>query len=220
VSGVSAYKGCPVPDTDADGLNDDIDKCPLVAGTSKYMGCPVPDSDNDGINDENDKCPQIKGVARYKGCPVPDADKDGVNDEEDKCPNVPGDIDNEGCPKIEEAVIKKVDFTAKSIQFEAGSSDLLVSSKKSLDELASVLMGDKSLKLKIDGHTDNTGNSERNKQLSETRANTVKNYLIKKGVDAARLTAEGFGSDKPLGDNNTAEGRAVNRRTELTVSNH
>ncbi len=220
VPGTSAYQGCPIPDTDADGLNDEQDKCPTVAGSFKYQGCPVPDNDGDGINDDNDKCPDVKGVARYQGCPVPDTDKDGINDEEDKCPTVAGEADNEGCPKIEEAVIKKVNFTAKNIQFDAGSNKLVSASHKSLDELAKLLINDKSLMLKIDGHSDNTGSEERNKQLSSARATAVKDYLVKKGVEGSRITAEGFGAEKPIADNKTAEGRAKNRRTELTVSNH
>lgn len=71
-----------------------------MAGLAKYNGCPVPDTDKDGINDENDKCPNVAGVARYEGCPVPDGDGDGVNDEEDKCPTVAGDAKNAGCPLI------------------------------------------------------------------------------------------------------------------------
>ena len=180
----------------------------------------MPDSDGDGINDDNDKCADVKGVARYQGCPVPDTDKDGVNDEDDKCPNAPGEIDNEGCPKIEEAVIKKVNYTAKNIQFQPGSNKLIASSLKGLNDLAVLMNNDPSLLLKIDGHSDNTGDAARNKDLSEKRANAVKDYLIKKGVAADKLSAEGFGSEKPIADNKTAAGRAQNRRTEMTISNH
>lgn len=63
-----------------------MDKCITVEHIAKYAGCPIPDTDSDGINDENDKCPAVAGVAKYEGCPVPDTDGDGVNDETDKCP--------------------------------------------------------------------------------------------------------------------------------------
>jgi outer membrane protein OmpA-like peptidoglycan-associated protein len=71
-----------------------------VPGLAKYQGCPIPDTDKDGINDEEDKCPQVPGLARYQGCPIPDGDGDGVNDEEDKCPTIPGVPENAGCPVI------------------------------------------------------------------------------------------------------------------------
>jgi len=92
------YKKKPRPDTDKDGVYDDVDKCPTVYGLPRYDGCPIPDTDNDGINDEQDSCKTVPGVAKYHGCPVPDTDKDGVNDEEDSCVNVPGLAQFHGCP--------------------------------------------------------------------------------------------------------------------------
>jgi outer membrane protein OmpA-like peptidoglycan-associated protein len=70
----------------------------------KYKGCPIPDADKDGINDEADKCPTAKGLSRYEGCPIPDTDKDGVNDEEDKCPSIPGIMGNNGCADLQPLV--------------------------------------------------------------------------------------------------------------------
>ena len=220
VAGSAKYNGCPVPDSDGDGLNDEKDKCPNVPGTSKYQGCPVPDTDGDGINDDNDKCIAIKGLARYQGCPVPDSDNDGVNDEEDKCPSVAGTADNMGCPEIKEEVIEKVNYAAKSIQYATGSSKILPSSFKSLDEVVSIMKTDNSLMIDVEGHSDNAGSEERNKQLSSERAESVKNYLISKGIEAKKITAQGFGTEKPIADNNTKAGRAQNRRTEMKLRNH
>ncbi len=86
------------PDTDMDGLYDDVDKCPTVAGLPRYQGCPIPDTDGDGLNDEEDSCVSVAGLQRYHGCPIPDTDKDGVNDEEDSCINVAGLPQFHGCP--------------------------------------------------------------------------------------------------------------------------
>jgi len=86
------------PDTDKDGIYDDVDKCPTVPGLARYQGCPIPDTDGDGINDEEDSCVTVPGLVRYHGCPIPDTDKDGVNDEEDSCINVPGLPQFHGCP--------------------------------------------------------------------------------------------------------------------------
>lgn len=218
VPGVAKYDGCPVPDTDGDGINDENDKCPTVKGLAKYQGCPVPDTDKDGINDEEDKCPTVPGVARYQGCPVPDTDKDGINDEEDKCPTVPGVKENNGCPVIKEEVVKKVSASAKNIFFATGSDKLLSKSFKPLNDVAAILKEDAALKLDISGHTDNTGSDKVNNPLSQKRANAVHTYLVNKaGIDASRMSAEGFGSSKPVADNKTAKGRAQNRRVEMKL---
>lgn len=92
------YKKKIKPDTDKDGVYDDVDKCPTVAGLPRYHGCPIPDTDGDGINDEEDSCVNVPGLARYHGCPIPDTDGDGINDEEDSCINTPGLPQFHGCP--------------------------------------------------------------------------------------------------------------------------
>jgi outer membrane protein OmpA-like peptidoglycan-associated protein len=92
------YKKKIKPDTDKDGIYDDMDKCPTVAGLKRYQGCPIPDTDGDGINDEQDSCKTVAGLSRYNGCPIPDTDGDGVNDEEDSCKTVAGLPQFHGCP--------------------------------------------------------------------------------------------------------------------------
>jgi len=217
VPGLASLMGCP--DRDGDGIADGDDKCPDVAGLAKYEGCPIPDTDADGINDEDDKCPTVKGFARYQGCPIPDTDGDGVNDEEDKCPNRPGPASNMGCPVIAKEVIDKVNFAARNVFFATGSYKLLPKSFKSLNEVANLMKADESLMVDIDGHTDEVGTDESNQVLSDNRAGAVKEYLIKQGVEEARLKSAGFGEAKPVADNKTAAGRAKNRRTEMTVRN-
>jgi outer membrane protein OmpA-like peptidoglycan-associated protein len=207
----------PPVDTDKDGINDDIDKCPTVPGLPKYEGCPIPDTDKDGINDEEDKCPNVPGLARYQGCPVPDTDKDGINDEDDKCPTEAGPASNQGCP-VSEEVIKKVNYAAENILFATNKYVLLSKSFKGLDEVAQILNDDPQLKISIEGHTDNVGKDAFNQKLSENRANAVKNYLVKKGVDASRITVTGFGETVPVADNKTAAGRKQNRRVEMKLS--
>ena len=218
VFGLASLQGCP--DRDGDGIADIDDKCPDVAGIAKYDGCPIPDTDGDGINDEEDKCPTVPGLARYQGCPIPDTDGDGVNDEEDKCPTRPGPVSNQGCPVIAKEVIEKINFAAKNVFYATGSFKLLPKSFKSLDEVARLMKEDASLMLDIDGHTDSQGSDASNQILSEKRANSVKEYLEKKGVESSRLKATGYGEEKPIADNKTAAGRAKNRRTEMTVRNY
>lgn len=218
VFGLARYKGCPIPDTDKDGVNDEQDKCPTVAGLPKYEGCPVPDTDKDGVNDEEDKCPTVAGVARYQGCPVPDTDKDGVNDEEDKCPTVAGTRAANGCPEVTQEMVQKMEYAAKRIFFVTGSAKLSSKSNAALAEVVKILTDDPNVKLTIEGHTDNVGKADFNKTLSDKRANAVKTYLVDKGVDESRLTAEGFGLEKPVASNKTAAGRAQNRRVELKLN--
>jgi outer membrane protein OmpA-like peptidoglycan-associated protein len=217
VPGLVKYEGCPVPDTDNDGINDENDKCPAVPGMAKYEGCPIPDSDGDSINDEEDKCPSLPGLARYKGCPVPDTDGDGLNDEEDKCITEPGTRENNGCPEIKQEVIKQVEFAAKKIQFEFGKAELTKESFEVLDEVADLLSNQPNLKLLIEGHTSSDGGFAANMKLSEERANSVKKYLVSKGVDESRLEAKGFGPTKPLNEGKTRDEKILNRRVEMTL---
>ncbi|NML22038.1 OmpA family protein [Pseudoflavitalea sp. G-6-1-2] len=214
--GLAQFNGCP--DTDGDGVADKDDKCPNVAGLARYNGCPIPDTDGDGVNDEEDKCPSVAGVARYNGCPIPDTDGDGVNDEEDKCPNLPGVKENNGCPVVKEEVVKRVNVAAGNIFFSTGTAKLLAKSNKGLDQVAAEMKKDADLKLSIEGHTDNTGSPKVNQPLSEKRAQAVLAYLKSKGVEENRITATGFGSDKPVADNKTAKGRTLNRRVELKLN--
>jgi len=218
VPGLAKYDGCPIPDTDKDGINDEVDKCPTVPGLARYQGCPIPDTDKDGINDEDDKCPTVAGLARYQGCPIPDTDGDGVNDEEDRCITIPGPKDNYGCPVIPEEVKKRVDIAAKNILFVTGSAKLQKSSFKGLDDVAKIMNENPGMSLAIDGHTDNVGKEDYNQTLSENRANSVKTYLVSKGVDESRITATGHGEMVPIADNKTAAGRQKNRRSEMTLS--
>ncbi|MBC7889442.1 MAG: OmpA family protein [Ferruginibacter sp.] len=218
IPGIASLQGCA--DKDGDGIADGDDKCPAVAGLARYQGCPVPDRDKDGINDENDKCVDVPGVARYQGCPVPDTDKDGVNDEEDKCPAEAGPATNYGCPVIETVVVEKVNKAAQNIFFATGSAKLLAKSNASLNNVVSILNENPGYKVDIDGHTDITGSPEKNQVLSEARANSVKTYLVSKGIAESRLIATGYGIDKPIADNKTAAGRSKNRRVEMKLRNY
>ena len=159
------------------------------------------------------------GVARYNGCPVPDTDKDGINDEEDKCPTVAGVKENNGCPPIKKEIVEKVKFAARRIQFEEGKSNLLPASLTVLDEVVIVLKQNPELKVFIEGHTSNNADYDQNMKLSRERANKVKEYFIKKGIDPDRLQATGYGPNKPLNNGKTAAEQALNRRVELKLSN-
>ncbi|MBK7558896.1 MAG: OmpA family protein [Chitinophagaceae bacterium] len=218
VYGLASLGGCP--DRDGDGIADIDDKCPDIPGVVRYQGCPVPDTDKDGINDETDKCPTVPGLARYQGCPIPDTDGDGVNDEEDKCINEKGPASNFGCPIISEEIIKRVKIAAQNIFFETAKSTLLAKSFPKLNDVVSILKDNPSFKLQIDGHTDFVGNDEYNQTLSEQRAAAVRAFFVSKGIDESRLSSAGYGESRPVADNNTAAGKALNRRVEMTLRNY
>lgn len=215
--GTTALLGCPVPDTDKDGVPDSEDECREVAGLAKYKGCPAPDTDGDGIDDENDKCPEVAGIQKYQGCPVPDTDGDGIDDENDKCPLKPGVKENNGCPLIAKDMVDEINKAAKYILFDVNSDNIKSSSFEALDKLADILSADPEMHLEIEGHTDNTGAIRLNQILSGRRALAIKTYLVNKGIAADRLTASGFGSERPIASNNTEAGRAKNRRVEFKV---
>jgi len=206
---------------DKDGVPDDQDLCPLLPGTLAWHGCPVPDADHDGINDEHDSCPTIPGVGRYNGCPVPDRDGDGVNDEEDRCPDSAGTVANHGCPEnkeIRKETREKINYIARNILFTTASDHLMDSSYLALDVLAALMKDHPEWHLTIEGHTDNQGKADKNLLLSKQRATAVRDYLVKKGIPENQLTAGGLGQEHPIADNNTAAGRATNRRVELKLS--
>lgn len=222
VWGPAENNGCPYQDKDGDGVLDKDDKCPTVAGTKENGGCPG-DSDKDGVADNVDKCPNVAGLPRYSGCPIPDTDGDGLNDELDKCPNVKGVKENNGCPEvkteIKQEIVEKVNYAAKRIQFKFAQAEISPESFKTLNEVVTILKDNSELKLTIEGHTSADGIYEQNMKLSSARAEKVKEYLISKGISAARLTAIGYGPTKLLNPGKTEAEKAQNRRVELKLSN-
>lgn len=210
--------GCPA-DSDGDGVPDYLDKCPdTSAGVAvNATGCPL-DSDGDGVADYLDKCPGTpKGVkVDASGCPL-DRDGDGVPDYLDKCPDVPGIAANKGCPEVKAATKKVFAQALQGIQFESGKDVIKKSSNTILNEVVKVMKENPSYNLDINGHTDSQGVAAKNLDLSQKRAEAVKTYLTKNGVEASRLNAKGFGQTMPVADNATAAGRAKNRRVEFKV---
>ncbi len=211
--------GCP-KDSDGDGVLDAADKCPNTpAGTAvDATGC-APDSDHDGVVDTADKCPNTPAGTSVDatGCAV-DSDNDGVINATDKCPDTPAGtkVDAVGCPALFGGGASLV---LQGVNFETGKAVLLPESQAILDRVATSLVDNPTVTVEVGGHTDNTGRKAANVRLSQARASTVRDYLISKGVDGARITAKGYGPDQPVADNTTVAGRAANRRVELTKTN-
>ena len=143
-----------------------------------------------------------------------DSDRDGVADGADRCPGTPAGtmVDSRGCPMTE-------GFVLKGVNFKTDSAELTESSKAVLDNVAATLdaPNNKSIAVQIGGHTDASGSAAYNMMLSQQRAESVRQYLIGKGVDADRLKAEGFGPAQPVAPNETEKGKAENRRVEFRI---
>jgi outer membrane protein OmpA-like peptidoglycan-associated protein len=109
-------------------------------------------------------------------------------------------------------------FVFDDLNFDFGTSEPTTTSRATIDNLAVILRAYPSATIVLVGHTDNTGDSGANQQLSLARANAVKALLVRDGVADARIATQGLGADQPLASNDTDEGRALNRRTELVVT--
>ncbi|PZR18653.1 MAG: cell envelope biogenesis protein OmpA [Archangium gephyra] len=225
VAGVKDNGGCPDVDTDNDGVVDRVDACVEQAEDRDDFqdedGCPEFDNDADGVPDESDACATVPGIAQERGCPAKDTDADGVADHEDNCGNEAGTQENHGCPANKKQLVvitpEKLQILER-VYFDNGKASIAKKSNALLDNLAQVLASHAELKLvQIEGHTDNVGKPEKNKTLSQQRADAVREYLVKKGVAAERLRAVGFGDEKPLQPNDTPAGREANRRVEFTL---
>lgn len=184
-----------------------------------FTGVSIPDSDGDGLLDDVDNCPKEFGLLANGGCPVKDSDGDGIFDDRDECPFIKGVAENKGCPKIEKEEQEIINTAFNNLEFEYAKAAILASSYKSLDALASLLIAHKQeWKLQISGHTDSVGKEEDNQTLSKERAEAVKKYLINKGVASEKIETMYLGSTKPLASNETEEGRQKNRRVELKIT--
>jgi len=212
----------PESDSDGDGIVDSQDKCPNEAedkdGFQDADGC-IDDNDGDGVADGDDECPSEAGLPALAGCP--DSDSDGIADIKDKCPQEPetrnGFEDDDGCPDVIPEAVKKFTGRIEGIKFKTGSDLILKESFPLLNRAADVLIAYLSVRMEISGHTDDTGKREMNIDLSRRRAESVRTYLVGKGIAADRLTAVGFGPDKPLVENKSKKGRSENRRVEFQL---
>lgn len=171
------------------------------------------DSDGDGIIDERDACPNSPAGARVdsRGCEL-DSDGDGVVDSRDRCPGTArgAKVDAAGCLVAQTIVLK-------GVIFRTNSAELAGDSVRILDEAARTLRDNPGLKVEVAGHTDDRGAAAYNASLSQRRAESVRSYLIGQGVAANRLSAKGYGEAEPIDTNQTAAGRANNRRVELRI---
>lgn len=214
-------RGCPL-DGDGDGVHDGADRCPNTpVGTDvDSSGCPL-DSDGDGVPDRGDRCPNTPAGTTVddSGCPV-DSDNDGVPDARDRCPNTPPDaeVDETGCTRIE-AGLEAGRLVLHNIYFDHDRANIRTESRPVLNELGQALVQRPNFRIEIQGHTDSSGPEAYNQQLSERRAQSVRDYLIANfpNLDPGMFVVQGYGEARPIASNRTAEGRQENRRVEFVV---
>jgi outer membrane protein OmpA-like peptidoglycan-associated protein len=198
----------------------------LIGGVRYAVGAPdrrrFDDDDHDDIINEHDKCPNepedYDGFQDADGCPDPDNDQDGIPDDRDECPDdaAPGSPD--GCPRGTVVVREgKVHLFGK-ILFETGSSRIHHRSDALLDDIAQALKEHPELaQVRVEGNTDNVGDAAMNQRLSEQRAVSVKEALVRRGIPSGRLETRGYGETKPIAPNRSPAGRARNRRVEFVI---
>jgi outer membrane protein OmpA-like peptidoglycan-associated protein len=225
VNGFEDADGCPdeMPDSDGDGMPDDVDGCKDkpedIDGFEDADGCPDTDNDADGLLDAADGCPDQSGPVENNGCPDTDRDGDGVVDRLDNCPDEAGSADNQGCVKKQLVVIQGSSLQIlDTVYFRTNKAKIRTKSYKLLNNVAAVLQVHPELtKIEVAGHTDDDGKDSFNQWLSEQRAQSVVDYLIKQGVAADRLVAVGYGETQPAVEGNSNKARKANRRVEFKV---
>lgn len=227
-NGFEDEDGCPDdPDTDGDGRADSVDACPLepedADGYLDEDGCPEPDNDLDTILDATDQCPleaeDPDGYEDHDGCPEPDNDRDEVLDGVDECPLTPGEKTGSplGCPR-KPALVVVTDCEVKitqQIHFQTAKAVIQKDSFPILDAVVDVLTKNSSIRLEIQGHTDDKGSDAYNKKLSHQRAEAVRKYLVSHGVEPGRLEFHGYGEERPLVANDSDANRSLNRRVQF-----
>ena len=224
-----ARPGCPLGDKDGDGVLDPDDLCPIEPAGKvpdpNRKGCPDKDSDSDGVFDSQDQCKDVHAGLMpdpmRAGCPSPDRDGDSIADPVDACPDKKGapssDPKRNGCPGL--VVVESGQIVIlKQVFFATNKDTILKLSYPVLDAVSTALKAFPHIKkVRVEGHTDNQGKADYNTDLSDRRAKSVMAYLIVKGVEATRLDAKGYGPSKPIADNKTVKGRALNRRVDFLI---
>jgi outer membrane protein OmpA-like peptidoglycan-associated protein len=233
--GLVQYNGCP--DTDGDSIIDKVDECPTVYGIAELKGCPAAELTYFNVETQVEKVKLGSGVYSYGNAVETKTAKfklEGYNSDTAKtvfvtAPNLRGKNAYREADgyfrfakeaeviilKEEEKQVMKKAF--ENLEFKSTKDIILSSSYAGMNELAELMATNPSWKLRITGHTDNVGNAASNMDLSKRRSESVKKYLVSKGISADRFEVLYFGAEKPIAPNDTPEGRARNRRVEMLL---
>jgi outer membrane protein OmpA-like peptidoglycan-associated protein len=225
---------CPNVPENANGWRDE-DGCPdgqpdpAEASFLAAQREPAGDADGDGIDDDRDACAMLKedmdAFEDLDGCPDDDNDRDGVADAGDQClleaEVINGNKDDDGCPdagKVSVEVRGAKIVILSSVYFASGKAVILDKSFSLLAQVARTIKAHPEIVLlRVEGHTDSEGPDQKNLELSQRRAESVRAFLIKEDIDGNILQAVGYGETQPIADNQTKAGRDRNRRVEFIV---
>jgi outer membrane protein OmpA-like peptidoglycan-associated protein len=239
VPGMPKYQGCPPPDRDNDGVIDEEDQCPDVFGTKALNGCPPPEE----VSAPKDTIPTPPPVAseapkekvkEVAPTPVPppvvakpkvigtksDRDGDGVTNYLDACPEVVGYSYNNGCPDSNGVALSSDDLKTINliVLFNTNTNGVGKDYYEKLKKIKDLMQANPKYKLEVQGYADNVGKDEYNQALSERRAEEVRTYLTKAGIDASRMNIKGYGIDNPIKSNDAESTRKFNRRVVFKLS--
>lgn len=167
-------------------------------------------------DDVEEPAPAPAPVAPVAPAALKDSDGDGVYDNADQCPNTPAGrkVDAKGC---EQVLQEKVSIKL-NVLFDTNKADIKPESAAEIKRVADFMTEYPTTKVVIEGHTDSVGSNELNKSLSERRAKAIADSLVRDhGIEAGRVSSVGYGEERPLADNATAEGRAQNRRVTAEI---
>jgi outer membrane protein OmpA-like peptidoglycan-associated protein len=231
----SLYIGLGDTDKDGDGIINRKDKCPKIPGLAEFNGCP--DADSDGIPDPEDKCPEVFGEKADNGCPkvkelseenemmfngnkesqigtVSSTFADNISNVRQQSSDVKAVINQEeNISKI------KIPDDQMLIYFPANSSRVLGKKTiKKLKNVVSTLLNQMDLKVLLEGHSSNDGDFSINLNLSQQRVNIVRDFLIEEGIKSNRISVKALGEDEPIFDNNTTQGRVLNRCVLIIIN--
>jgi outer membrane protein OmpA-like peptidoglycan-associated protein len=233
VDGHQDSDGCIDPDDDGDGILDVNDACRNdaedVDGFEDTDGCPDIDNDNDGFSDSIDACPDQPededGFQDTDGCPDPDNDSDGIPDTSDACPNEPETIneidDTDGCPD-QGAFALVDDHITLDLETLFGHSPAEVhdTAQAALHGIVELAQQHPEWTFSVGGHGNEDRREAANVALSLRRAQRVMEALVADGLDASRVTAQGFGSSQPRMEGHTEEAHLANCRVEIVIDRH
>jgi MYXO-CTERM domain-containing protein len=224
--------GCPDRDDDRDGVDDRLDRCPRQPEDRDHFadddGCPDSDNDGDHVRDVVDRCPlNAEDLDKFEdrdGCPDPDNDADGVVDENDRCPaekeTINGNKDDDGCADPGDGLVlvtaDKIE-TLEPVRFRGDGSVLTRASQRLLGQVAATLRAHREIarvRIRVHVHPRRAGDED----LSVTRAEAVRRWLVEWGIEPDRVEGVGMGSRKPLMPGGGAHARTMNDRVEFEIA--
>lgn len=212
-----------LPDRDFDGVPDRDDQCPDEKGLHMYLGCPEPETEEATDNGNPAAIAQDPVISQQpvvSGAIIDQEEPQEIGGSGFISPAVESSSQTENATMVPASALAELNMLLQNVYFDNASYELNAEAMSVLDRAAKLLRDNPSLDLQVMGHTDESGGERNNIVLSIQRAYKVKYYLVyEKHIPMARISSDGYSSVEPAGTNATEEGRAMNRRVELQLTN-